>query len=297
MALPVELEAVKVGSGRIGRRSVLWGLGAMGVLALLASAPAAIVPWGAGVALTIAVGAFVAELVDSSLGMGYGTTLTPLLLIAGFAPLDIVPAVLMSELVTGLAAGLMHQRDGNVDWRGNPVARRSLLWLASLSGLGAVAAVVLAVHISKRGAGIVISLIIIGMAVVIFATLSRRLRYRPGALIGIGTVAAFNKGLSGGGYGPLVTAGQVVSGVDAKAAVAVTSVAEAITCLVGLGAYLFAHRAPLVPLALPLTLGALLSVPLATATVRRFSEQRMRAAVGVGTLALGVVALVRLLMR
>ena len=31
------------------------------------------------------------EYIDSALGMGYGTTLTPLLLLAGFDPLEIVP--------------------------------------------------------------------------------------------------------------------------------------------------------------------------------------------------------------
>ena len=36
------------------------------------------------------------EYVDSSLGMGYGSTLTPLLLLAGFSPLQIVPCVLLS---------------------------------------------------------------------------------------------------------------------------------------------------------------------------------------------------------
>jgi uncharacterized membrane protein YfcA len=51
-------------------------------------------------------------------------------------------------------------------------------------------------------------------------------------------VAAFNKGLSGGGYGPLVTAGQVVSGLPPKHAVAISSVAESFTCVVGLAAYL-----------------------------------------------------------
>ncbi len=53
--------------------------------------------------LTIILFAFICEYVDSSLGMGYGTTLTPLLLIMGYNPLQIVPAVLLSELILTLA--------------------------------------------------------------------------------------------------------------------------------------------------------------------------------------------------
>jgi hypothetical protein len=44
------------------------------------------------------------EYVDSALGMGYGTTLAPILLLVGFNPLDLVPVVLGSEFVTGLLA-------------------------------------------------------------------------------------------------------------------------------------------------------------------------------------------------
>jgi len=57
---------------------------------------------------------FVCELVDSSLGMGYGTTLTPVLLLLGYEPLDVVPAVLFSEFITGVLAGVFHHEFGSV---------------------------------------------------------------------------------------------------------------------------------------------------------------------------------------
>jgi len=127
------------------------------------------------------------------------------------------------------------------------------------------------------------------------ATIRRRPRYRPGHLIALGAVAAFNKGLSGGGYGPLVTSGQVVSGLSPKKAVAITSLAESLTCLVGLVAYLILGKAMDWNLAVPLTAGALLSVPIATLTVRRLPERAMRASVGVATVLLGLLFLARIL--
>ena len=45
--------------------------------------------------------AFFCEFVDSSLGMGFGTILSPVLLLMGFEALDVVPAVLFSECITG----------------------------------------------------------------------------------------------------------------------------------------------------------------------------------------------------
>jgi hypothetical protein len=235
--------------------------------------------------------ALACEYVDSSLGMGYGTTLTPLLLLAGFAPLDIVPAVLLSEAVTGAAAGLMHQRDGNVNFLRDARARRTALLLAALSTIGAVCAATLAVKVSKETLTLFIAVIIIAMGLVILLTLKRPLRYRPGGIVAIGAVAAFNKSLSGGGYGPLVTAGQVVSGLPSKHAVAITSVAESFTCVVGLATYFALGRHINWGLAAPLVAGALLSVPIATLTVRRLPEKGLRLVVAVVTLALGALAL------
>jgi hypothetical protein len=249
---------------------------------------AAVVPRAAIVVFLVALAC---EYVDSSLGMGYGTTLTPLLLLAGFAPLDIVPAVLLSEAATGAAAGLMHQRDGNVNFLRDARARRTTLLLIALSTVGAIAAATLAVKVSKEVLTLFIASIIVAMGVVILLTINRPFRYRPGAIVTIGAVAAFNKGLSGGGYGPLVTAGQVVSGLPPKSAVAITSITESFTCVVGLAAYLALGRQINWGLTLPLVTGALMSVPIATLTVRRMPEKGMRLIVGLVTLSLGALSL------
>lgn len=235
--------------------------------------------------------ALACEYMDSSLGMGYGTTLTPILLLSGFAPLDIVPAILLSEALTGVAAGLFHHRDGNVDFLRDARARRTSMLLIVLSAAGAIAAVTLALRISKASLTLFISAIIIAMGIVILATLKRPFRYRPAGIVAVGAVAAFNKGLSGGGYGPLVTAGQVVSGLPSKHAIAITSVAESFTCVIGLGAYLAMGRQINWALTIPMVAGAMLSVPIATATVRRLPEKGMRLVVGLVTLALGALAL------
>ena len=242
-------------------------------------------------AILVFLAALVCEYLDSSLGMGYGTTLTPILLLAGFAPLDVVPAILLSEALTGAAAGLLHQRDGNVNFLRDPRARRTALLLIALSAVGAISAAVLAVRISKEALTLFIATIIIAMGIVILFTLNRPFRYRPSGIVAIGAVAAFNKGLSGGGYGPLVTAGQVVSGLPAKSAVAIASVAESFTCVIGLAAYLVLGHQINWGLAIPLAGGALLSVPIATLSVRRLPEKGLRLIVGVVTVALGALAL------
>lgn len=245
--------------------------------------------------LAVFLAALICEYVDSSLGMGYGTTLTPLLLLCGFEPLVIVPAVLFSEFCTGISAAALHHRDGNVDLLRDRQARKSAILLSVLSVVGAVSAAMLALSISKYWLTTIIAIIILSVGFVILVTIRRQLKFRAGHIVTLGAIAAFNKGLSGGGYGPLVTGGQVVSGMSAKQAVAVTSLAEGVTCLAGLIAYLVMHGNIAWSMALPLTLGAMMSVPLATLTIRKMPETMVRAGVGLATCVLGVLMIVKLL--
>jgi uncharacterized membrane protein YfcA len=97
--------------------------------------------------LLIALLAFVAEYIDSSLGMGYGTTLTPLLLLLGFTPLQIVPVVLLSEFVTGLVAAGFHHTYQNVSFRRDSLDSRVALVLMLIGIVGAIIAVSVAVHL------------------------------------------------------------------------------------------------------------------------------------------------------
>jgi len=86
--------------------------------------------------------AFGCEFVDSALGMGYGTTLTPVLLMLGYEPLQIVPAILFSECVTGFVAAISHHEIGNVNLKPGTPAFKVALILAICSVLGVVIAVV-----------------------------------------------------------------------------------------------------------------------------------------------------------
>lgn len=77
---------------------------------------------------------FFCEYIDSTLGMGFGTTLTPVLLVFGFAPLQIVPVVLLSELITGILAAIFHHRAGNVNLK--PHTMNVSLIIGNLKTLG-----------------------------------------------------------------------------------------------------------------------------------------------------------------
>ena len=91
--------------------------------------------------------AFTCELVDSSLGMGYGTTLTPIMLALGYEPIQIVPAVLFSEAITGVLAGLFHHEFGNVNLKLGSRDSKVTLLLIGCSIVGVLIATLLAVSL------------------------------------------------------------------------------------------------------------------------------------------------------
>ena len=96
-----------------------------------------------------------------------------------------------------------------------------------------------------------------------------------------------NKGISGGGYGPVVTVGQVLSGVRGRNAVGITSLAEGITSIVGVGIYYLSGASISWHLATPLILGAVISVPLSAYIVSRLPSGKLTTIIGGISTALG----------
>jgi len=145
--------------------------------------------------------------------MGYGTTLTPLLLILGYDPIVIVPAVLFSECLTGITAGFFHHEFGNVDLRPGSEASKVtavLIALGIVGIVGVVIAVVIAVNLPTYIVKLYIGLLVLSMGILNLLKRDHKAAFSWWRISGLGLLAAFNKGISGGGYGPVVTSGQVL---------------------------------------------------------------------------------------
>ncbi len=259
--------------------------------------------------------AFVAEYFDSTLGMGYGTSLTPILLLMGYEPMQIVPCILLSELFTGLAASIVHDKMGNVQLfprkNGNikvsrlgffkhihnyiPQHLKISLLIGFCSILGTVAAVLIAVSLPKFYVKLYIGILISLMGILILVTSRMNFKFSWFKITGLSILASFNKGISGGGYGPVVTSGQLLSGVNGKNAIGITSLAESLTCLVGLIMYLLSGLKIDWRLAPFLVVGGLLSVPLSGISVKKMPTNFLRTAIGIVTLLLGALTLYKVL--
>jgi len=237
--------------------------------------------------------AFVCEYIDSTLGMGYGTTLTPVLLLMGFEPLHVVPAVLFSEFISGITAACFHHNFKNVNFKLASNDTKIAFVLSSLAVIGTVIAVIAAIKLPANILKIWIGSIVLFMGIFILVTYKRQPRFSWFKISTLGIIASFNKGMSGGGYGPLVMGGQVLSGVGVKNAVGITSLSEGITCLVGVIMYFFLRPQTNWNLAPWLMAGAVLSVPLAAYTLKKIPEKKVKLLTAVVIIILGLLTLQR----
>ena len=262
--------------------------------------------------ILVLIAAFVCELIDSSLGMLYGTILSPLLIIADFDPLVVVPSILFSQAIGGIIASIEHHRLKNVDFsiEKDVIKRLSDLGyietfkksttrdlkvvfvVTSLGVLATIIAVLTAISIPKVVLKTYIGVLVLAMGIIL---LSRtRFSFSWGKILGIGMLSAFNKGISGGGFGPVVTAGQLISGRESKKSIGVTTLSKAPVCITGFLTYLIRNGLPSWNLVLVLTAGAIVGAiigPYITAKFR--SEKKLRLSLGILVTLLGIWTLIK----
>ena len=258
----------------------------------------------------VAILALFCEYMDASIGMGYGTALTPLLLIIGFLPLDVVPAVLLGQLAGGLIGGLAHHRLGNItlDFRKDDklvkkrlrglgylpksLDSKVIFTLAVCGVVGALVGVFSAVNIPQIILKTYIGVMVFGIGIIILVRRSQgNLSWK--GLVGVGLLSSFNKGISGGGYGPLVTGGQIISGRETKSSVGSTTLAEAIVCIVGFVSYVLVKGDIYWTLAAATSIGSIVAAPFAALTVKKVNTKKLRFIIGVVTIVLGAMTLLK----
>lgn len=172
------------------------------------------------------------EFMDATAGMGFGTAITPLLLVLGFNPKQIVPVVMIQQGVAGLIGAFLHKEFENVEWKLKPMSETIKLWLIiSITGCAAVAFSVTAVYgvfkVAKVWISLYVAVLLVMMgAISLYQTFAKDRPYRPKMMFGFAALAGFNKGVGGGGYGPVVTVGGLISGVPVKSMMAVTAISE-----------------------------------------------------------------------
>ena len=241
---------------------------------------------------------FLMEMVDNSLGGGFGTILSPLLVIFGYEPRVIVPAILVSETVSGIWGGVWHVKYKNVN-----LTAVVLTLLGSLVGM-ASAAYIIGTVLPSTVAKHYISMVAILMGIFVtmrsFSYVNKisrpKSKANPAGFSLLGILTGFNKGGTGGGYGPLSVSGYMVLGLSAATAVGTTTVAEGVAC--ALGVVLYSQITSIVmSVAVPLTLGSFVADPISAwlnNTLKiKLTQPFHGRLIGVAMTLLGVVTLLK----
>lgn len=238
--------------------------------------------------------AFICELIDSSLGMLYGTILSPVLIIMGYDPLVVVPSILLSQAASSLLASFRHKQFKNVELYEQVGDKKKLsqdskvILLIGISGiLTTIFAAFVAVSISKEVLKIYIGSLVLVMGVILL--FKTKYRFSWNKIFIVGVISAFNKSLSGGGFGPVVTTGQIISGRSVKKSIASTLFSEFPICIVGFATYYIINGMSDWNLVLYTSIGAIIAAyvgPYITAKIK--SEKMLIFSLGVIVTLLGI---------
>ena len=259
--------------------------------------------------------AFIAEYIDSGLGMGYGTLLSPLLIIWGFSPISVVPSILITQAFGGLSASIFHHKYGNASFqlrswnpfyifqkikeygvkesfeKGFSEDLKTVIFITTFGIIATIIAAFAAIRVSTVFLNTYIGILVMLMGVVLLSGIT--FRYSTPKMYLVGIVSSFNKGFSGGGFGPVVTGGQMVLGQDHKKAISCTTAAEFPICIVGFLIYLFTDSISNWGLIISLGIGAMLAGVAGPRMTRTLDKKTLLLIVSLVMIILGVITLAK----
>lgn len=170
---------------------------------------------------------FLAQMVDGTLGMGYGVTSSSLLISFGISPLIASSSIHTAELFVTFMSGVSHFKFGNV--------RKDLLWpLISFGVLGGILGACGLVKLPSKPIKLIVGLILLSMGgVILFRSMFKYRKinleirtYSANKLRALGFFAAFIDAIGGGGWGPICTPTLVITGTEPNKAVGSVNLAE-----------------------------------------------------------------------
>jgi uncharacterized membrane protein YfcA len=247
--------------------------------------------------IAIAFAGFIAQLVDGSLGMGYGVTSTSLLLTLGLAPALASASVHLAEIGTTAVSGVSHWRMGNVDMR-------TLLMIGVPGGVGGFLGAVVLANLSLDAAQPMVSLVLLALGgVIIFRFIHgrRTAAARAGGggpvideadpnaqrhgwkLIPLGLVGGFLDASGGGGWGPVTTSSLMAAArMRPRTIIGTVSGSEFIVSVAASVGFLLTLGSAGIDFSIVamLLVGGVIAAPLSAWLVRRFDDQALATGVG-----------------
>jgi len=241
--------------------------------------------------LLLIVPAFLTAMIDIVFGMGFGLTLTPILLLLGFPPHEIVPALLFSSLMGNIFSSIFNHKFKNVDFSLCSKHFNMSMLIGILGIAGSFIGASISIGISNFYLSLYIGLLIVGLGLFLLLNKKMKASFSWLKLVFLSLFGSFNKGISGSGFGPIVTTGMIIMDVNEKAAVSIQTFSELFVSISGFLTFILAGSQISWNLVLPLSVGVISSTPLAAFVVHKFESKTLRNAIAMVTVVLGSLTL------
>lgn len=223
-----------------------------------------------------------AQMVDGTLGMGFGVTSATLLTLLGYSAVAASAGTHAAKMGTTLVSGLSHWKAGNVD-------RRVLVALAVPGSVGAFLGAVVLTNIAMDTAKLWMAgvLFLLGLVIVarfgFGASLFPALRTRARHLWPVGLVGGFVDATGGGGWGPVATPSMMIlTKHEPHRVVGTVNAAEFVVAVSASAGFLFGMGESQIPWGpvLGLVAGGALVAPIAARLAHRAPREFLGVCVG-----------------
>lgn len=223
-----------------------------------------------------------AQMVDGTLGMGFGVTSATLLTLLGYSAVAASAGTHAAKMGTTLVSGLSHWKAGNVDWR-------VLIALAVPGSVGAFIGAVVLTNIAMDTAKLWMAgvLFLLGLVIVarfgFGASLFPAMRTRARHLWPVGLVGGFVDATGGGGWGPVATPSMMIlTKHEPHRVVGTVNAAEFVVAVSASAGLLFGMGESQIPWGpvLGLVVGGALVAPIAARLAHRAPREFLGVCVG-----------------
>ncbi len=239
--------------------------------------------------------AFLTALIDIIFGMGFGLTMTPILLFLNYTPKEIVPALLLSSLIGNILSSYFNHRLRNADFSPGGRLFKLVIVIGIVGMVGSIIGAVVNTGVSNFYLGLYIGSLITGSGLFLLLNKTMSTSFSWVKIVLLSLFGSFNKGISGSGFGPIITTGMLYMKIKEKEAVSVQSFAELFVSLVGFITFIVSGATVNWDLTISLFIGVAASAPIASLIVNKSGEGTLRSAIAVVTIILGIATLVRLI--
>ena len=240
---------------------------------------------------------FLAQIIDGTLGMGYGVTSSTLLISLGFSPIIASASVHTSEIFVTLVSGLSHFKFGNI--------KKDLLKPLILFGIiGGILGACGLVRLPPQPIKLIVGLVLLIMGGIIFyrfmfkykkLNTPRIKKYSINRLRALGFVASFIDAVGGGGWGPICTPILVVTGSDPDKVVGSVNLAEFFITLAITSTFflLIGTENFRWEVIIALLVGGILAAPLAAFTCKKLPKRILGIFIGIIVIILSLKIILR----